>query len=144
MIRAAVLWLMLSVLPAAAEPDRLSLLLGSSHPGGQGYEDRTPGLFLTWEERGGLDLSLGIYRNSFGRAAVAATASLPVIRWTGGQAALFLGAALYPGDGHRFAAHAGDLVPLGGVQIRHGHHLLQIMPGDGMAVVTLGLSFPLQ
>lgn len=127
--------LLLLAAPAHADPDRLSLLLGSAHIGGDGFDGRNPGVFATWEDRAlGLDYSLGAYRNSYGRGSIAATAALPVIEWRDGAVALFAGAALYPSDGRRFRAHVGDLVPIGGVQIRHRHLFLQIMPSDGAAV----------
>lgn len=149
MIRAILIAATLLATPAAADPDRISLLLGSAHPGDGGYFDsRNPGLFLTWEERGvlALDLSAGIYRNSYGSASVAATAALPLIRWDGGEASVLAGLALYPGDGRSFAVHAGDLVPLAGIQIRHRQLFVQILPGDGKAadaVIAAGITFPL-
>ncbi|MCL4066817.1 hypothetical protein M3484_09550 [Pseudomonas sp. GX19020] len=135
--------------PAAADPDRVSLLIGSAHPGDGGYFDsRNPGVFLTWEQRGalGLDISAGIYRNSYGRASAAVTAALPLIRWEGGEASVLAGVALYPGDGCRFAVHAGDLVPLAGFQIRHRQLFVQILSGDGKAadaVIAAGITFAL-
>ena len=121
--------------PAHAEPDRLSLLLGSAHIGGDGFDGRNPGLFATWEDRAlGLDYSIGAYRNSYGRGSIAVTAALPVIKLTDGAVSLFAGAALYPQDGRGFAVHVGDVVPIGGVQIRHHNLFLQIMPSDGAAV----------
>ena len=131
--------------PAIADPDRVSILLGSQHPGADvSYEQINPGIFLTWEDRAlGLDYSVGAYRNSYGRASVAATAALPVIDRGQFQAAVFGGLALYPGDGDQFAVHAGDVVPIAGIQARLGHGFVQIMPGNGMAVVAFGLTFPL-
>ena len=127
--------LLLLTAPAHADPDRLSLLIGSAHVGGVGFDGRNPGIFATWEDRAlGLDYSLGAYRNSYGRASVVATAALPVIDWRDGALSVFAGAAFYPGDGRRFAVHLGDVVPIGGVQIRHHNMFLQIMPSDGAAV----------
>ena len=128
-----------------ADPDRVSILLGSAHPGANvTYEQTNPGIFLTWEDRTlGLDYSVGAYRNSYGRASVAATAALPVIERGEFQAAVFGGLAFYPSNGDDFAVHAGDLVPIAGLQARLGHGFVQVMPGDGMAVVTFGLTFPL-
>lgn len=144
MIRAALITL-LAVSPAAADPDRVSVLLGSSHLGAAGFEGRNPGVFFTWENRGlGLDYSTGIYRNSYGRRSVAATAALPVVTWPSGQVAVFGGVAHYPGDGGRFPMHVGDFVPLAGVQIRQGAVFLQLLPGDGRAtdgVISLGVTF---
>lgn len=144
MIRLAAVLLALAT-PAAAEPDRLSILLGSAHPGATvKFEQVNPGVFLTWEDRAlGLDYSLGIYRNSFGRASIAATAALPVADRGRFQLALFGGLALYPGNGADFAVHTGDVVPIAGLQARLGRSFVQVMPGDGMAVAAFGLTFPL-
>ncbi len=129
--------------PAAAEPDRVSILLGSAHPGtARSFEQVNPGVFLTWEDRAlGLDYSVGAYRNSFGRASIAATAALPMIDRGQFQLALFGGVAVYPGNGDDFAIHAGDVVPIAGIQARVGHGFVQVMPGDDMAVVAFGLTF---
>lgn len=135
-------------LPVHAGPDRLSILLGSHHAGGAGFDGRNPGLFLTWEDRGpGLDLSLGVYRNSYGRGSVAVTAALPMLRWRDGAASLFVGAALYPRDGRRQRVHLGDLIPVAGLQLRHRDLFVQLMPGDGRpvsAVIAVGVTFPLR
>ena len=143
MIRIAVILAALAT-PAAADPDRLSILLGSAHPGAdRAFEQVNPGVFLTWEDRAlGLDYSVGAYRNSFGRASIAATAALPVVEQGRFQLALFGGLALYPGNGDDFLYHAGDIVPIAGIQARLGHGFVQVMPGDGMAVVAFGLTFP--
>lgn len=146
MIRALLAAAALLAAPAHAGPDRLSILLGSHHMGARtDFDARNPGLFLTWEDRGnrGLDLSLGAYRNSYGRGALAATLALPLARWPGGQAALFLGVALYPKDGRTFRASLGDLVPLGGLQLRHRHWFMQIIPSDGhfaKAIIAVGVT----
>ncbi len=148
MIRIAALALPIALLlapPVAADPDRLSVLLGSQHPGAKrSYEQINPGLFLTWEDRAlGLDYSVGLFRNSYGRGSVAATAALPVIERGRFQAALFGGLAVYPGNGDNFALHAGDLVPIAGVQARLGPGFVQVMPGEDMAVVAFGMTLPL-
>ena len=133
--------------PAAADPDRLSILLGSAHPGDGGqFDGRNPGLALTWEDRGawGFDLSIAAYRNSYGRGSVALTAALPLLEWQDGAASLFAGAAWYPEDGRHFAVHIGDVVPLAGVQVRHRNLFVQILPGDGRAaeaVIAAGITF---
>lgn len=84
--------------PAMADPDRVSILLGSQHLGAAlAFEQVNPGVFVTWEDRAlGLDLSVGAYRNSYGRGSVAALAALPVLEWPAGQVAVFGGLALYP------------------------------------------------
>lgn len=135
----------LAPVSAGADPDRLSILLGAQHPGAErSFEQSNPGIFFTWEDRAlGLDYSIGAYRNSFGRASVAATAALPVIERGQFQASVFAGLALYPGNGDEFALHAGDVVPIAGLQARLGHGFVQVMPGDGMAIISFGLTFPL-
>lgn len=131
---------------AQASPDRVSILLGSNHIAAKmDFEEVNPGVFLTWEgDR--VDWSVGVYHNSFGKSSVAATVSLPVLRWRDGEAAVFAGAALYPGDGRTFAVHVGDVVPLVGVQLRQGNVFTQIIPSDGhtvAAIVSVGLTFDL-
>lgn len=134
--------------PATAEPDRMSVLLGSQHLGASvNFEQVNPGVFLTWEHRAlGLDYSVGAYRNSYGRGSVAVLAALPVVKWPKGQVAVFAGLALYPHDGRTFRTHVGDVVPMGGIQIRQGNTFTQIMPGDGGvadAVISFGITFEL-
>lgn len=143
MIRALILTLALAA-PAHAGPDRVSILTGSRHIGTDyPFQEVNPGLFLTWEDRAfGLDYSLGAYRNSFGKLSVAATAALPLIDRDRFQIALFGGLAIYPGDGDKFLISAGDAVPVAGLQARYGNGFVQIMPGDGMAIVAFGLTFP--
>jgi hypothetical protein len=136
--------------PAFAEgPDRVSILMGSVHVDAAiPFEEVNPGLFLTWEDRGlDLDYSLGAYRNSYGRVSIAATAALPLAQWDGGQFSVFAGVAYYPENGREFAVSLGDVVPVGGVQIRHENIFAQIIPSDGKladAIVTCGLTFSLK
>ena len=68
MIRAILISFVLAA-PVHADPDRISILLSSYHVDAkQDFEQVNPGGFLTWENRmGGLDYSLGAYRNSYGR-----------------------------------------------------------------------------
>lgn len=133
-----------SLSSAQADPDRISVLLGSYHIDAKlPFESRNPGMFLTWEDRSGLDWSLGAYRNSYGSASVAATVALPILTRRNAQLSIFAGVALYPGDGRNFAAHWGDLVPLAGVQLRTGHVFLQVIPSDGAAtdaIVSFGFT----
>jgi hypothetical protein len=141
------LFICLLALPSAAQ-DRVSVLIGSHHAGAsQPFEGRNPGLILTWEDRGGLDLSVAAYRNSYGRTSVAALAGLPVAHWRGGAASVVAGLAWYPQDGRTFTVHAGDVVPLIGLQLRHRHAFLLILPGDGKAadaVIAAGITFRLE
>ena len=139
---------LLAATSAQAEPDRISLLIGSHHIGAiQQFQESNPGIFLTWEDRSGFDLSFGAYQNSYGKSSVAATAALPILRGDNADLSVFAGVALYPGDGHNFAIHAGDLVPVGGLQLRVGNVFVQAMPGDGKAVdgiVSFGLTWALK
>ena len=133
----------------AAGPDRLSLLAVARHVDPKSdFERVVPGVFLTWEGIAGgpLDLSAGLYRNSYARRSVALALAWPVWRRDEAQVDLFLGAALYPEDGRRFAVHLGDVVPIGGVQLRWRSLFAQVIPSDGVetdAIVTLGVSIPL-
>lgn len=129
-----------------AGPDRISFSLGSHHVNGHGFEEINPGVFLTWEKPK-LHWTGGIYRNSYGRATVAATLYLPLIRWDNGNAGPFLGAAHYPKDGRRMAMHFGDVIPLAGLQVRHRNIFAQVIPGNGSyadAVITFGVTFSLE
>ncbi len=131
---------------AAAPPDRLSVLIGSYHASpGQDFEEFNPGLFLTWEGPV-LDSSIGAYRNSYGKGAVAVAAAWPFLEGEHYALSLFLGAAYYPEDGRRFRYHLGDIVPLGGLQARAGPLFFQAIPGDGDeadAVFSFGVTMPL-
>lgn len=139
--------LLITPLAAAAGPDRLSLTLGSHHTDtGHDWHEVNPGVFVTWENVGPVDLSAGAFLNSFGGPSVAAVAALPLIEWESGQLAVFGGAAWYPGHGHEFLIHAGDVVPMGGLQLRQGPVFVQIMPGKiepPEAIVAFGLTFKL-
>ena len=145
MIRALFAAAIIFATPAAADPDRVSILLGSNHIAAKmDFEEVNPGVFLTWEGNQ-IDWSVGVYRNSFGKPSVAVTAALPILRWRDGEAAIFAGAALYPGDGRTFKAHAGDMVPLAGIQLRQGNVFAQIIPSDGRtvdAILSVGVTFP--
>ena len=132
--------------PAVAGPDRASLLVGSRHidPNGS-FEEVNPGLFLTWEGRR-LDLSVGVYHNSYGRTSTAVTLALPLWRQGAAEVEAFAGLAHYPVNGSEFLVHAGDVVPLGGLQLRWRNLFGQVIPLDGSvadAVVTFGVTFRL-
>lgn len=135
----------IAIASTAAHADRLSVLIGSRHIGATGFEETNPGIFYTLE-RDRLGLSLGVYRNSYGKASVAAFASWDVAAWDGGALAVFGGVAHYPGDGRTMAIHAGDVVPLAGLQIRQGNFFAQLVPMDGKpvkALIAFGLTFDL-
>ena len=131
--------------PLAADPDRLSFLLGSHHIDAAGnFQEFNPGVFLTWERR--LDYSLGIYRNSYDRLSVAGTLAWPVYETGDFQLDLFGALALYPKDGRRFEISFGDVILLGGLQMRYRNAFLQVIPSDGGevdAIVSFGLTFDL-
>lgn len=127
-----------------AGPDRFSVLLGSKHIGGTGFNEFNPGFFATWE-RERTALSLGIYLNSYERVSIAATSYLPLKQWKTGDAGLFAGLAHYPTDGRNFKTHlGGDVVFIGGAQLRQGHAFVQFTPmnadsADGL--ISFGLTF---
>jgi hypothetical protein len=147
MLRALALSLALLPAPlrATAGPDQISVLVGSYHIDAAGnYEEFNPGVFLTWDRA--LRISTGVFRNSYGKTSVLATVATPILSGGKFNLDLFAGAALYPGDGRRFDVHIGDILPIGGVQLRYGAFFSQIIPGDGHSLdglVTLGLTFDL-
>uniref|UniRef100_UPI004047A34A hypothetical protein n=1 Tax=Yoonia sp. TaxID=2212373 RepID=UPI004047A34A len=130
-----------------ADPDRVSILMGSDHVNAKyPFNEFNPGVFLTWEGPV-IDWTLGAYLNSYARGGVSLTASLPVVEWDEGSLDLFIGAALYPVEGRKFALHVGDVVPIGGLQLRQGQAFMQVIPSDGLwtdAIVTFGVTFPLE
>lgn len=144
----AIAFILLTATSAQADPDRISMLIGSHHIGAtQHFQESNPGVFMTWEDRGGFDLSFGSYQNSYGKQSIAATAALPILRGENADLSVFVGVALYPGDGRNFAVHAGDLVPIGGLQLRVGNVFVQAMPGDGRIVdgiVSFGMTWRLK
>lgn len=128
--------------PLHADPDRISMLIGTRHVGASGFNESNLGLFLTWE-RSRVDWSVGAYENSYGRTSVAVTAFKPLLRWHGGEAGVFAGAAHYPKDGRNMRLHVGDVVPLFGAQLRHKNTFFQVMPMDGKpvdGVVSFGVT----
>lgn len=124
--------------------DRISILLGSHHTEAGEWSESNPGVFLTWEGR--FDWTVGAYRNSFQKPSVALSVALPVLSWEGGEASVFGGAAWYPGNGGNFVYSAGDVVPMIGFHVRHGHLFGQVMPGKvdpPEAIFAFGLTFPM-
>ena len=145
MVRALALPLLLAVLPTdvAADPDRLSFLIASKHVDARSqFQEVNPGVVLTWEGRPGL--SLAGYYNSYGRLSVAAALAWPVFERGEFQLDLFAGGAWYPKDGRRFGVHLGDVVPIGGVQVRWRNAFVPVIPSDGVetdAIIGLGVTF---
>jgi len=136
--------------PAAAGPDRASILLGSKHLGAtMEFNETNPGLFLTWEDRGslGLDYSVGGYHNSYGKGSVAATVGKTFEVAPDFDIGIFGGAAYYPENGRTFGVHAGDFVPMVGAQARYKNAFVQVLPSDGIyadAIVSFGVTFSLK
>ena len=54
-----------------AGPDRFSILRGSKHIGGPGFNEVNPGFFATWE-REHSSLRVGAFLNSYRRVSIAA------------------------------------------------------------------------
>tara|TARA_R110002094_G_scaffold160396_2_gene145780 strand:- start:46 stop:486 length:441 start_codon:yes stop_codon:yes gene_type:complete len=136
MLKHLLIILLLLPLRAQAEgPDRVSILLGSRHYGADGFQEVNPGLFLTWERD--MDISIGVFRNSYNKAAIAATVAVPVVEWDQGNISLFAGAAYYPEDGRLQKIHLGDVIPIGGIQARHKDIFFQLTPLDGDPVKGL-------
>lgn len=120
-MRAAGLCLALAAGPVAAQ-DRVALLLGSHHIGGDGFEEVNPGLFLTWD-----DGSVGAYRNSYGDVSLALTHEWALTD----HVSAFVGVVTYDG-----------LMPIAGLLFTAGPVFVQIIPSDGRAadgIVSLGL-----
>ena len=149
--RSTALALALALTAAAADagPDRISFLLGSEHVNANGFEEVNPGVFLTWTRaafQGRADVTLGGFRNSYGDGSLAAALALPLIRQEFWGIDAFSALAWYPGHGDRFKYHAGDIVPLVGLQARIGPTLIQYVPGGDRGVdatLGFGLTFPL-
>ena len=119
-------------------------MLGSKHIGANGFNEINPGLFATWE-RGRIGYSLGAYLNSYDRGSIAAVAQLGLIEWQNGSLNAFGGLAWYPKDGRRFQTHVGgDIVGIGGLEVRHGHVFMQVLPtdtGGASGLVSFGLTW---
>lgn len=124
----------LATIAAPANADRVSLLLGTAHFDGGNYEEVNPGIFYTFE-REPLDVTAGVYRNSYGNTSVSLTVGLPLATWEQGELSIFAGAAHYP-------TRSKPVRPIGGLQIRHGHVFGQYIPAED-GIVTFGLTFDL-
>lgn len=137
--------------PAMAGPDRLSFLIGSEHIGAtRPFEEVNPGVFLTWTNalwRERLDLTAGVFRNSYGDGSLAVTTAYPLVRTEDWGVELFAGAAWYPDNGQQFSHAIDDIVPLAGVQGRYRNVFVQAIPSGGNsvdAVISFGLTFGLE
>jgi hypothetical protein len=132
---------------AQADPDRVSILLGSKHFGATGFNEVNTGVFLTWENDRPVHITGGAYRNSYNNLSISLTGYVPIKRWDNGDAGIFAGVATYPEHASRFAYSAGPFVPLAGIQARYRNTFFQLMPMDGQpvdALVTFGVTFGLK
>ncbi|AZQ66380.1 hypothetical protein EF888_04075 [Silicimonas algicola] len=146
-VLAAVALLTHAVPAFAGPPDRLSILMGSYHADATlEFEQTNPGIFLDWDNPSGTTLTVGVYRNSYGRRSLALSASRTILRR--GELSLegFVGLAHYPGDGHKVPVAVGDVVPIAGLKVRYRKAFALMIPGDGAttdAIFAYGLSFDL-
>ncbi|MDX8354332.1 hypothetical protein [Cognatiyoonia sp. IB215182] len=138
----------LALTPAGARadcdghPDRISALLGSHHLHAIApLNERNPGAFLTWN-CGEVDVTAGAYENSYENVSVAAMVTYPVVVKPWLEMGPFAGVARYPEYADWQVVHYGDLVPIGGFQIRVANAFMKVMPGD-METVTAVLAFGL-
>lgn len=134
-------------LVAQADPDRVSILLGSHHINAKrDFQEINPGVILTWE-RQRLGYSVGTYYNSYKDISVLGAVSYGVELAPELELGVFGGLAWYPGEGGQFDHSIGDAVPLAGVQTRYRNAFVQVIPAGGNALdglVTFGLTFGLE
>ena len=137
---------MIAAGPASAGPDRVAIHLGSHHAGATfAFEEVNPGVFLSWDRPNDVTLSVGAFRNSYGRGSVAATAAKTIFRKKHTALAVFAGLAYYPGNGDDIRHAIGDIVPLAGLQLHYRRVFVNVMPGDGDtvdAIYSFGFTFP--
>lgn len=142
------LMLALLAMPTAAmaDPDRVSILLGSHHVNAtRDFQEVNPGVILTWE-RQALGYSVGTYYNSYEDISVLGAVNYGFEIAPEFELGVFGGLAWYPGEGDQFDHSIGDAVPLVGVQTRYRNAFVQFIPADGNALdglVTFGLTFGL-
>ena len=131
---------------AAADPDRVSLLVGTEHFGAtREFNEFNPGVFLTWEGRA-LEYSVGAFYNSYEDISVMGAVGYDFEIMPEFEVGLFAGLALYPSEGDQFSHSIGDVVPLAGIQTRYRNVFAQLIPADGGSVdsiLTFGLTFGL-
>lgn len=140
-------FLMIMAGPAMSGPDRVAIHLGSHHAGASAeFEEVNPGVFLSWDRPNDITLSIGAFRNSYGRGSVAATAAKTFYRGKNTAASVFAGLAHYPGNGNDIRHAIGDFVPLAGLQLHYRRMFVNVMPGDGDtvdAIFSFGVTVPL-
>lgn len=140
-------------------PDRVTFLLGSKHvnmdesisENGEGFNEKNPGVFLTWEDRFlGLSYSLGTYKNSFNEVSAAASAAYMLTFSDNLEIGLFMGVADYHDNAKHILgdSNAKGLVPIAGLRIHYKNILVQVLPGEDDApgfgyIVAAGVTFKL-
>lgn len=131
---------------AMADPDRVSLLLGSEHLGAtRSFNEFNPGVFLTWEGRT-LDYSLGTFYNSYENVSALGSVGYNFEIAPNLDIGAFAGLAYYPGEDDQFDVSVGDVVPIVGLQTSYRQAFVQFIPADGDTLdglLTFGLSFDL-
>lgn len=131
---------------AVADPDRVSLLLGSEHLGAtRSFNEFNPGVFLTWETKT-LDYSVGSFYNSYEGVSALGSVGYNFEIAPHLDVGAFAALAYYPGEGDQFEVSVGDVVPIVGLQTRYRQAFVQFIPADGDTVdglVTFGLTFDL-
>ncbi len=139
--------LMIAAGPVLAGPDRIAIHLGSHHAGATSdFEEVNPGIFLSWDRPNNVALSVGAFRNSYGRGSVAISAAKTFYRGKSTAAAVFAGLAHYPGNGNDIRHAIGDIVPIAGLQFDYRNLFVNVMPGDGNAadaIFSFGVTMPL-
>ncbi|MEO9652866.1 MAG: hypothetical protein ABJ360_26375 [Roseobacter sp.] len=134
-----------SAIPASANPDRISVLLGTSHINAQrDFQEFNPGIFFTWERQ--LNYSVGLFYNSYEEISPLVSVGYDYEIASDFDIGAFLAVAVYPGDGDEFSHSIGDVVPLVGLQARYKNVFTQFIPADGEALdglFTFGLTFEL-
>lgn len=142
-----IIFLMIAAGPAFAGPDRIAIHLGSHHAGATSdFEEVNPGVFLSWDRPNDVAISVGAFRNSYGRGSVAVTVAKTLYRKKNVAASIFTGLAHYPGNGNDIRHAIGDIVPLAGLQLHYRHLFVNVMPGDGDAadaIFSFGVTLPL-
>ena len=146
MLRVAFL-VMIAAGPVHAGPDRIAVHMGSHHAGAtSSFEEVNPGVFLSWDRPNDVTLSIGAFRNSYGRGSIAVTAAKTIYRGENTGLALFAGLAHYPGNGNDIRHAIGDFVPLAGLQLHYRSVFVNVMPGDGDtvdAIFSFGVTVPI-
>ena len=120
--------------PAYADivPDYWGVSIASYHVDPKwDFNETNPGIFAFWEVTESTDFSLGIYHNSFSRVSVSTVFFTEFLSTENVDFSILYGLAYYPEDGRYFAAHVGNIVPVGGISADFGRVSIQFIPSDG-------------